>query len=417
MVGLLLLPVLSAAAISDEPTLVEHPIASGAEPVYLDGDSWQAHNDGGGQQPLAQCKVPGDIITDLQRAGRVKDPYWNVTWRDPSFIAAWHEGTWTYSRSFPTTAAMHGAAETLLVFDGVRMGASVALNGHPLGNITDQFLRYEYQVSAQLLPPGKENTLTVTFDKSIPTGGRFTYSSQIDWAPVFATTDPTASGVDAQRIEGRETFGFGIWKSVYLLPVKSAAITQLVLHTFYAGGHPTTILSDESHSGFEVRARVVVWAPKPLSGTAKVSIEGVSSGSLQATLLAGVNHLNVTIPAAATKGVRLWHPRGNGQQPRYNVSATFEQSGSDDAAPAGAPVPLTWRLLGFRHVALVTINDTDPAAAATAAQTDGTGQFGMCVPTPPNISLVLSCHLCDQHMSYYIIIDRHIICLGAGTSA
>lgn len=43
--------------------------------------------------------------------------------------------------------------------------------------------------------------------ESIATGGRFTYSSQIDWAPVFATTDPTATGLDAQRIEGRETFG------------------------------------------------------------------------------------------------------------------------------------------------------------------------------------------------------------------
>ena len=33
---------------------------------------------------------------------------------------------------------------------------------------------------------------------------------------MFVTKDPTAAGADAQRIEGRETFGFGIWKSVYV---------------------------------------------------------------------------------------------------------------------------------------------------------------------------------------------------------
>ena len=65
----------------------------------------------------------------------------------------------------------------------------------------------------------------------------------IDWAPRMPTTDP---------FEKRSTFGFGIWKSVYLLPVASAAITQLVSHTYYAGGHPTTFLTDTTHKGFDV---------------------------------------------------------------------------------------------------------------------------------------------------------------------
>ena len=177
------------AAASDESTLVEHPLASGAAPVYLDGD-WQASNAGGPLEsaagvPLA-VKVPGDILTDLQRAGKVKDPYWNVTWRDAEFIAAWNEGVWTYSRSFPTSPAMHSAADSLLVLDGVRMGAVVSLNGAWLANVTDQFLRYELPVGKHLLPSG-DNVLTVAFTKDIATGGRSTYSNQIDWAPNFLT--------------------------------------------------------------------------------------------------------------------------------------------------------------------------------------------------------------------------------------
>jgi hypothetical protein len=43
-----------------------------------------------------------------------------------------------------------------------------------------------------------------------------------------------------------------------------------------------------------------------------------------------------------------------------------------------APPAVAWRLLGFRHVALVTIgNDTDPAVAAAAAAADGTARQGM----------------------------------------
>ena len=33
---------------------------------------------------------------------------------------------------------------TLLVLEGVKMGASVLLNGMPLGNATDQFVRYTF---------------------------------------------------------------------------------------------------------------------------------------------------------------------------------------------------------------------------------------------------------------------------------
>ena len=63
----------------------------------------------------------------------------------------------------------------MLVFDGIRMGATIALNGKFLGNISDQFLRYRYPVHDVLLAAGNDNVLEVTFHKSIATGGRYTY--------------------------------------------------------------------------------------------------------------------------------------------------------------------------------------------------------------------------------------------------
>ena len=177
------------------------------------------------------------------------------------------------------------------------------------------------------------------------------------------------------------------WKSVYLLPVppKSVALKQLVLHTFYAGAHPTSILSDDNHAGFELKARVVLWAPTATTGKLVVAIPDVdgASATVETSAPAGTSNVTVVIPASATKGVRLWHPRGNGDQFRYNVTATWEPvarlqsqtSGSDSVPAAVSSAPSTWRLLGFRHVALVTINDTDAAAVAAAKDQDGTGAW------------------------------------------
>lgn len=64
----------------------------------------------------------------------------------------------------------------LLVFDGVKMGANVSLNGVPLGLAVDQYLRYEFSLKsagAPLLAGTNANVLTVTFDPSLYVNGRF----------------------------------------------------------------------------------------------------------------------------------------------------------------------------------------------------------------------------------------------------
>lgn len=60
---------------------------------------------------------------------------------------------------------------TLLVFDGIKMGANITVNGQPVGIAVDQFLRYQYDV-ARFLKAGT-NELSVTFDFDIDVNGRF----------------------------------------------------------------------------------------------------------------------------------------------------------------------------------------------------------------------------------------------------
>ena len=80
---------------ADPVTLRDHSIASSSAPVYLDG-AWTAVNVVGGASISSTASgsslaatVPGDILSDLQRAKRAPDPYWNTTWREPTFVAMW----------------------------------------------------------------------------------------------------------------------------------------------------------------------------------------------------------------------------------------------------------------------------------------------------------------------------------------
>jgi hypothetical protein len=98
------------------PTLVDHPISSSFPAVYLDGTSWALRHSQHGRSaaPPLSATVPGDVLTDLQRAGVIGDPYYNLTWQQPSFVSAWNEGVWTYSTTFSSPVT----EEVLLVFDG-----------------------------------------------------------------------------------------------------------------------------------------------------------------------------------------------------------------------------------------------------------------------------------------------------------
>ena len=66
-----------------------------------------------------------------------------------------------------------GGGDVQLVLEGVKLGATVSLNGHVLGNTTNQHLRYTFLVGQYLQPQGSANTLSVRFERDIANGGRF----------------------------------------------------------------------------------------------------------------------------------------------------------------------------------------------------------------------------------------------------
>ena len=305
--------------------------------------------------------VPGDLLTDLQNAGQIGDPLVEKNFLNSSL---WAARTWTYSTTFAAPAAWRAAGgQNLLVFDGIKMGATVKLNGQTLGVAVDQFLRYTFEVPPALLTNAAEQTLDVVFDPSIDVKGRFmSCTGGWDWAPYSHDSQGDAL-----------TFSKGIWKSVYLahVPPAAVALTHIVPQPRYLGPYPTTPLVDGHHGGFTLGVRVFLSAAAATSGTLSLAPSWGPVAEWKVDVPKGDSNVTLHANASATQ-VKLWWPAGMGSQPLYDLTVTFTPEGGGLAASASAS-----RKVGFRQFALVTGNDTDPDFVARAATEEGSASHGM----------------------------------------
>ncbi len=170
------------------------------------------------------------------------------------------------------------AGDVLLVFDGIKMGATVSVNDVVVASAVDQYVRYviPLQASGVTLREGSSNVVSVAFDPNLTVMGRFMACTGAqrsaaplarvvhcrhvtpvrlclvtaatggwDWAPYTNDFTPAVPGTAT-------VFSKGIWKSVYTVAVSSAAITYVVPHVYYTGDFPTSPLSDGNHAPFSV---------------------------------------------------------------------------------------------------------------------------------------------------------------------
>lgn len=348
--------------------LLDPPLlADGGAPLLLDGEEWILNSIDGAF--TVSSTVPGDIVSDLWRGGIIGDPIKDVNWRDES--NGWARG-WRYERKFiiePGTS-LDGASSALLVLDGLKMSADVYVNNVMISGkgVVDQHLRYEFEISHLLFSPGAQNNLSVVFpfpseDKRNDEGRFMAASGAWDWSPVSNVSTPG----------GLPYLSFGIWKSVYIVPVKTLSLHSLVVHVFYGPSaqpgnstpYPITPLVDDTAGPWTVRATAnVVSGPDGLADGGILMVLGewgnntpsmVPIGALAPNSTAAIT-LDIFVPAGT---VRLWWPNGvNGivgsQQPLYQVSASIILRG------ASVPSIVDFRKIGFRVVAIVTDDDSNP---------------------------------------------------------
>merc|ERR1712232_82372 len=122
------------------------------------------------------------------------------------------------------------------------------------------------------------------------------------------------------------------------------------------------------HAGFKVHARVHFWAPAATKGTVTIKGSWGASANQEVDVPAGNSSVTIVLDAAA-KDIKLWWPAGFGAQNMFDVSASFDAANKFHIE--------TSRKIGFKYVALVTGNDTDPTYVAKGLKEEGTDDFGM----------------------------------------
>ena len=123
-----------APATSGTPSLVADATQ------FLDGEAWVVTGGSAGHTISCPGSVPGDLITDLERAGLIGDPLYELNFLSP----LWDRSNFSYSTTFvlePAVAAQH---QLLLTLDGVKMVADISVNNHSLGYVDNAFLRFTY---------------------------------------------------------------------------------------------------------------------------------------------------------------------------------------------------------------------------------------------------------------------------------
>jgi beta-mannosidase len=315
-----------------------------------------------------QAQVPGDVLTDLMNAGLIDDPYYNLNvltqqhvWNGPrankndttnSIQYNQRTKTWVYSTSvcFALSSTTHQHA--ILIVEGMKMGAAISWNGYLIGTVTDQFLRYQFQLPQQQQSSDINNchVLQVIFDPTISTLGRFAAASGgWDWACYTRTQDA----------RGSRTMSFGIVQPIYIALVHHAAITYIVPKIYYKQSNASTL-----ENVFTVVTSVHLFVPKGDHLNATYTIVQTSDFTKHVVVVdvdLSPGHHVVTLNSTA-HDVLLWWPNGMGIQQLYTLNISLCNN--------NIPVSTVQKRIGFRTLALVTSNDTGYV-------TEGSGQHGM----------------------------------------
>ena len=290
-----------------------------------------------------------------------------------------------------------------LVIEGLKMGARVELNGHELGIVKDQFLRYDFWIptdalittSVSPIPKGTEHNLTIIFDPSIAVDGRFmACSGGWDWAPYVRAND----------CQGIQMYTLGIIKPIYIVGVHQFSIDAVVPKTYYLGDEKAVMAmtsgnaSKHPEGDFQLDIDVHFdYVPTISSSSSSPPLPPFSFVSIRSLPLGIHKDFEIDVDSLSSSvvtyssivsryNVELWWPNGMGQQPLYNFSVEISTAQNRGGGKSSCDCQHCKQLqivkrIGFRTVALVTVNETSvedqDSIHYNNNEDEGSGQHGM----------------------------------------
>jgi beta-mannosidase len=245
------------------------------------------------------AKVPGDVYTDLWRAGRLDDPHFGRN----SLKAKWvPENEWWYKRQFDVPKEMEGK-RIQLVFDGVDFACDVWLNGVLLGSHEGMFSKFKFNVSDIIRFERLRFGTNVLMVRLHPAPRR--YSQVAGRKPAWhgdywVSLPPT-----------------GIWKPVYLEAMGNVTIEDTYVQ-------PSIISKNSAKLDVELELQNHFQDAKKVNVAVKITGQNFISKRYNtqkmATLTAGLNTIAMSIDIEDAK---LWWPWDLGDQNLYEAEVTI----------------------------------------------------------------------------------------------
>lgn len=207
-----------------------------------------------------KTKIPAGTYT-----GAVENVYWNDNDVKYRYIG---NCTTYFSKEFTTDETLRKAEHILLIFHGIDTFASITLNGHKLGNTSNMFVRYTFDITKYLFnDSGRKNYLNITIDSAVKVA-KERYNNQSKNYIVHPTCVPNEYNGECHVNHIRKmqaSFAWdwgpavpssGIWRDVEIVPIYDIHIMDCTLDVYQINNknwkiNVTTLLEVQSNSEYK----------------------------------------------------------------------------------------------------------------------------------------------------------------------
>ncbi|KAG9067507.1 hypothetical protein KI688_012290 [Linnemannia hyalina] len=287
-----------------------------AHSLNLDGQ-WKLSNQD--KTIHVSATVPGQVHLDLIQANIIDyDPYYGTNYVK-EYMREIIDNAWTLEKAFDMDQEFTHA---FLDCEGLDTLASITLNGTAIGSTDNQFRHYQFDISKALVR--KSNILRITFDNAVRVSkGRA--EAYPYYVPDMFNMSAAQHGFPNRNFVRKEQCSFswdwgpafapcGIWR-----PISIKLDNQGLLAKSW------TLLTswNSTLDGWEVQIRTCVTSTRDQHLQLKINFDGgLPNIEHVARITAGDNTLQHSFTVDRSQ-VKLWWPRGYGEQNMYNVAASL----------------------------------------------------------------------------------------------
>ncbi|WBU59833.1 beta-mannosidase [Paracoccus albus] len=266
--------------------------------------SWELSQIGGNAR--AAIDFPGDVHSALLNAKVIADLYW----RDRETSLDWvHESEWLAERTF--TLPDDAKARYVLTLSGVDCHAVVSINGKPVGETENRFLRYDLDITEALV--AGQNHLSVHFLSNSTIAEAKSAASPFPIPHIFWNNRlPHYNFLRKPQCDAGWDWNIalspiGIYGDIRLRRIENIRLDDMMVRQHHRDGRVT------------VEVELLAHATEPAIDQATLALDGAVVAT-DVQLWPGQNRVRLSVEITAP---RLWWPVGHGAQEFYDLTVSI----------------------------------------------------------------------------------------------